>query len=210
MLAAALLFVILLWPTLLTNYRGFPPPTARLICALEMLSRSPSAGWGSCSSTAYSIDNRGCARGSMGTDSGQLGGQGASSRSAWERRVQSRSAPAIRRRRDQGIQQGSSRQSQDSRRQVAHSFDGKEIVHCWRMRQRISTVLIESFAALPVGLRLLTPLRFAGEKQPKSSRHPPKASDHTQHPDCSPDARLEFLVLRHPREFRILLRAFEI
>ncbi|MEP6822913.1 MAG: molybdopterin-dependent oxidoreductase [Chthoniobacterales bacterium] len=36
-LAATLLFVALLWPTLLTNYRGFPPPTARLICALEML-----------------------------------------------------------------------------------------------------------------------------------------------------------------------------
>ncbi|MFN2509290.1 MAG: molybdopterin-dependent oxidoreductase [Chthoniobacterales bacterium] len=36
-LAATLLFAILLWPTLLTNYRGFPPTTARLICALEML-----------------------------------------------------------------------------------------------------------------------------------------------------------------------------
>ena len=36
-LAATLLFVILLWPTLLTNYRGFPPPAARFISALEML-----------------------------------------------------------------------------------------------------------------------------------------------------------------------------
>ncbi|MEP7072209.1 MAG: molybdopterin-dependent oxidoreductase, partial [Verrucomicrobiota bacterium] len=36
-LAATVLLVSLLWPTLLTNYRGFPPPTARFICALEML-----------------------------------------------------------------------------------------------------------------------------------------------------------------------------
>ncbi len=36
-LAATALFVALLWPTLLTNYRGFPPTTARMICALEML-----------------------------------------------------------------------------------------------------------------------------------------------------------------------------
>ena len=36
-LAATLLLAALLWPTLLTNYRGFPPATARLICALEML-----------------------------------------------------------------------------------------------------------------------------------------------------------------------------
>ena len=36
-LAATLLLVALLWPTLLTNYRGFPPPAARFISALEML-----------------------------------------------------------------------------------------------------------------------------------------------------------------------------
>ncbi len=36
-LAATLLLVTLLWPTLLTNYRGFPPTIARLICSLEML-----------------------------------------------------------------------------------------------------------------------------------------------------------------------------
>lgn len=36
-LAATLLFVALLWPTLLTNYHGLPPATARMICALEML-----------------------------------------------------------------------------------------------------------------------------------------------------------------------------
>jgi DMSO/TMAO reductase YedYZ molybdopterin-dependent catalytic subunit len=36
-LAATLLFIILLWPNLLTNYRGFPPPTARFICVVEML-----------------------------------------------------------------------------------------------------------------------------------------------------------------------------
>jgi DMSO/TMAO reductase YedYZ molybdopterin-dependent catalytic subunit len=36
-LAATVLFIALLWPTLITNYRGFPPPTARIIAALEML-----------------------------------------------------------------------------------------------------------------------------------------------------------------------------
>src|SRR5215468_8725184 len=34
---ATLLFIALLWPTLITNYRGFPPVTARLIASLEML-----------------------------------------------------------------------------------------------------------------------------------------------------------------------------
>src|SRR5260370_32945529 len=36
-LAATVLFVALLWPTLLTNYRGFPPGIAHLIASLEML-----------------------------------------------------------------------------------------------------------------------------------------------------------------------------
>jgi DMSO/TMAO reductase YedYZ molybdopterin-dependent catalytic subunit len=36
-LAATLLFVILLWPTLLTNYRGLPPGSARLVASLELL-----------------------------------------------------------------------------------------------------------------------------------------------------------------------------
>src|SRR6201987_2387568 len=36
-LAATILFVALLWPTLFTNYRGFPPGIAHLIAALEML-----------------------------------------------------------------------------------------------------------------------------------------------------------------------------
>jgi DMSO/TMAO reductase YedYZ molybdopterin-dependent catalytic subunit len=45
-LAATLLFVLLLWPTLLTNYRGFPPPTARLICAIEMLTTFSICGVG--------------------------------------------------------------------------------------------------------------------------------------------------------------------
>src|SRR5215470_14093091 len=36
-LGATLLFIALLWPTLITNYRGFPPSTARLIASLEML-----------------------------------------------------------------------------------------------------------------------------------------------------------------------------
>src|SRR6266576_4279769 len=35
-LAATILFVALLWPTLSTNYRGFPPGIAHLIAALEM------------------------------------------------------------------------------------------------------------------------------------------------------------------------------
>src|SRR6266853_5277592 len=34
-LAATILFVALLWPTLFTNYRGFPPGIAHLIAALE-------------------------------------------------------------------------------------------------------------------------------------------------------------------------------
>jgi DMSO/TMAO reductase YedYZ molybdopterin-dependent catalytic subunit len=36
-LAATLLFVALLWPTLLTNYRGLPPGSARLVASLELL-----------------------------------------------------------------------------------------------------------------------------------------------------------------------------
>jgi DMSO/TMAO reductase YedYZ molybdopterin-dependent catalytic subunit len=36
-LAATILFVALLWPTLVTNYRGFPPGAAHVIAALEML-----------------------------------------------------------------------------------------------------------------------------------------------------------------------------
>jgi len=36
-LAATVLFVALLWPTLLTNYRGFPPGLAHAIASLEML-----------------------------------------------------------------------------------------------------------------------------------------------------------------------------
>src|SRR5438094_9008391 len=36
-LAATILFVALLWPTLFTNYRGLPPGIAHLIATLEML-----------------------------------------------------------------------------------------------------------------------------------------------------------------------------
>src|SRR4029077_6382053 len=36
-LAATILFVILLWPTLFTNYRGLPPATAHWVATLEML-----------------------------------------------------------------------------------------------------------------------------------------------------------------------------
>ena len=36
-LGATVLFMALLWPALITSYRGLPPPTARVIAALEML-----------------------------------------------------------------------------------------------------------------------------------------------------------------------------
>ncbi len=36
-LVATILFVVLLWPTLFTNYRGLPPATAHWVAALEML-----------------------------------------------------------------------------------------------------------------------------------------------------------------------------
>ena len=36
-LAATILFVVLLWPTLSTNYRGFPPGIAHVIASIEML-----------------------------------------------------------------------------------------------------------------------------------------------------------------------------
>jgi DMSO/TMAO reductase YedYZ molybdopterin-dependent catalytic subunit len=36
-LAVTTLMVVLLWPTLVTNYRGYPPGTARWIASLEML-----------------------------------------------------------------------------------------------------------------------------------------------------------------------------
>src|SRR4029077_11076985 len=36
-LAATILFVVLLWPTLSTNYQGFPPGVAHAIASLEML-----------------------------------------------------------------------------------------------------------------------------------------------------------------------------
>ena len=36
-LVATALFVILLWPTLITNYHGLPPARARIVASLEML-----------------------------------------------------------------------------------------------------------------------------------------------------------------------------
>ena len=36
-LAATILFIALLWPTLVTNYRGFPPGAAHAIASIEML-----------------------------------------------------------------------------------------------------------------------------------------------------------------------------
>jgi DMSO/TMAO reductase YedYZ molybdopterin-dependent catalytic subunit len=45
-LAATVLFIVLLWPTMITNYRGLPPGTARLIAALEMLVSFSVCGFG--------------------------------------------------------------------------------------------------------------------------------------------------------------------
>ena len=45
-LAATVLFVALLWPTLLTNYRGFPPGPAHAIASLEMLISFSVCGFG--------------------------------------------------------------------------------------------------------------------------------------------------------------------
>ena len=36
-LVATVLFIILLWPTLITNYHGLPPARARIVASLEML-----------------------------------------------------------------------------------------------------------------------------------------------------------------------------
>ncbi|MBA2744119.1 MAG: hypothetical protein H0U43_07425, partial [Chthoniobacterales bacterium] len=45
-LAATVLFIALLWPTLITNYRGFPPSTARVLAAIEMLVSFSVCGFG--------------------------------------------------------------------------------------------------------------------------------------------------------------------
>jgi hypothetical protein len=51
-LIATAIFVALLWPTLFTNYRGFPPGRAHVIASLEMLIHFRSAESGSCFSMA--------------------------------------------------------------------------------------------------------------------------------------------------------------
>jgi len=64
-LAATVLFIALLWPTLITNYRGFPPGTARLICALEMLVSFSVCGFGITFFADYSVGHgsvRSCGR----------------------------------------------------------------------------------------------------------------------------------------------------
>ena len=45
-LAATVLFVILLWPTLITNYHGLPPARARIVASLEMLISFSVCGFG--------------------------------------------------------------------------------------------------------------------------------------------------------------------
>src|SRR5439155_10761223 len=45
-LVATVLFVILLWPTLITNYHGLPPARARIIASLEMLISFSVCGFG--------------------------------------------------------------------------------------------------------------------------------------------------------------------
>ena len=43
---ATVLFVILLWPTLITNYHGLPPARARIVASLEMLISFSVCGFG--------------------------------------------------------------------------------------------------------------------------------------------------------------------
>src|SRR5207247_4401620 len=45
-LVATVLFVILLWPTLITNYHGLPPERARIVASLEMLISFSVCGFG--------------------------------------------------------------------------------------------------------------------------------------------------------------------
>src|SRR5438552_19019510 len=45
-LVATVLFVILLWPTLITNYHGLPPARAQVIASLEMLISFSVCGFG--------------------------------------------------------------------------------------------------------------------------------------------------------------------
>src|SRR5262249_53029655 len=45
-LVATVLFVILLWPTLITNYHGLPPAQARIVASLEMLISFSVCGFG--------------------------------------------------------------------------------------------------------------------------------------------------------------------
>src|SRR6516162_9357219 len=45
-LAATVLLVILLWPTLVTNYHGLPPAQARIVASLEMLISFSVCGFG--------------------------------------------------------------------------------------------------------------------------------------------------------------------
>ena len=45
-LVATVLFVILLWPTLVTNYHGLPPARARIVASLEMLISFSVCGFG--------------------------------------------------------------------------------------------------------------------------------------------------------------------
>src|ERR1700746_877222 len=45
-LLATVLFVILLWPTLITNYHGLPPARARIVASLEMLISFSVCGFG--------------------------------------------------------------------------------------------------------------------------------------------------------------------
>src|SRR6201982_846559 len=45
-LAATVLLVILLWPTLITNYHGLPPAQARIVASLEMLISFSVCGFG--------------------------------------------------------------------------------------------------------------------------------------------------------------------
>ena len=70
-LVATILFIILLWPTLITNYHGLPPARARIIASLEMLISFSVCGFGimlfhallSARPAQSSTRKRGCAHG---------------------------------------------------------------------------------------------------------------------------------------------------
>jgi len=91
-LAATILFVALLWPTLLTNYRGFPPGPAHAIASLEMLISFSVCGLGIM--FFYGLLNRSPRRGTLDGRTRNRGG--AIGRSPPLCRARNRSGPGTR------------------------------------------------------------------------------------------------------------------